>query len=184
MSDSPTGFTDVSISMDRAVSMAAGLFPIILLIGIAPYLVAWGWQPLWAGIRTVFTPWYFFPGLAVTIVVHEGLHGLGFLVFGRARPGAIHFGVDRATLSPYAGCRQPVSAAAYRGAVVLPALLLGALPLGAGWVTGTGWLAVLGTLQLTAAAGDLVALWAFREVAGSARVLDHPERVGCRVLDG
>ena len=29
---------------------------------------------------------------------------------------------------------------------------------------------------------DFAALWAMRRVSGDARVLDHPERVGCRVV--
>ncbi|MEX2571244.1 MAG: DUF3267 domain-containing protein [Gemmatimonadota bacterium] len=175
---------DVSISMDRAVFQGALLFPIILLTGLAPLVALWGWATVAGGFRTVFTPWYFFPGLVATVIVHEGLHAIGFIAFGRVGAAGLHFGVDRSTLSPYAGCRTPMRARAYRGAVLLPAVVLGVVPLVWGWVLGVGWLGVLGTLQLCAAAGDLVAYWAFRAVPGGRLVLDHPERVGCRVLDG
>ena len=38
------------------------------------------------------------------------------------------------------------------------------------------------TLMLLAAGGDTAVLWAVRRVPGSAQVLDHPAKVGCRVL--
>jgi hypothetical protein len=176
--------TDVSIPMERAVRLASALIPVIAMVGLVPLAALWGPAELGRGLRTVFTLWYLVPGFAVTIVVHEGLHALGFLLFGRVPRGTIHFGVDRATLSPFAGCRVPMSSRAYRAAVLLPALVLGLGTLVPGWILGIGWLAVLGTLQLIAAGGDLVAWWAIRAVPATAHVLDHPERVGCQILDG
>jgi hypothetical protein len=38
--------------------------------------------------------------------------------------------------------------------------------------------------MLVFAGGDLIVVWTIRGVPGRARVLDHPSRVGCRVLDG
>jgi hypothetical protein len=175
---------DVSIPLERAGRLAARLLPVVALVGLAPLAALWGLAEVGRGFRTVFTLWYFIPGLAATIILHEGLHAAGFLMFGRVPHGTVHFGVDRATLSPYAGCRVPMSARAYRAAVLLPALVLGLGTLIPGWILGVGWLAVLGTLQLITAGGDLVAYWAIRDIPAGARVLDHPERVGCQILDG
>ncbi|MEX2583453.1 MAG: DUF3267 domain-containing protein [Gemmatimonadota bacterium] len=170
--------------MEEAARLAAAISIPIAAAGLLPHLGFWGWESLWQGIRTVFTLWYFIPGLVLTVVLHEGLHALGFRLFGRAPVDSIHFGIDRQTFSPYAGCQAPMSARAYRLALLLPALLLGLLPLVAGWITATGWMTVLGTLQLLGAAGDFVTYRAFDSVPATARVLDHPDRVGCRVIDG
>jgi hypothetical protein len=41
---------------------------------------------------------------------------------------------------------------------------------------------IWGAFMLLCAGGDFAALWAMRAVPGHARVLDHSERVGCRVV--
>ena len=64
----------------------------------------------------------------------------------------------------------------------VPALALGVLPVAVGMAIGHGFLLVWGAFMLHAATGDLIVLWTIRSVPGRARVLDHPERVGCRVL--
>lgn len=179
----PQAGRDVSIPMERAATLAIVLLPVIVLPILLPFWLLWGWDALKEGLITAFTPWIFLPAFLVSILVHEGLHALGFLLFGRAPREALHFGIDRATFSPFAGCRAPVSARAYRTAVILPALALGALPAVIGIAAGNGFLTVWGAFMLHAAAGDLIVLWTIREVPGSAPVLDHPERVGCRVLD-
>jgi hypothetical protein len=174
--------TDASVSLDEAIRRGSALLPLILAVGLAPFLLLHGWAELRSGFLTAFKPWYFLPGLALTVVAHEGLHAAGFLLFGRVPRSTVHFGVDRATLSPFAGCRQPMRVRAYRAAVLLPAVVLGGGTLIPAWVQGIGWLAIFGTLQLLAAGGDLVAYHAIRRLPGDTRVLDHPERVGCQVI--
>ena len=187
MSDAPPPDTppgrDVSISMERAATLAVALLPPLVAPILLPFWLLRGWDALKEGLLTAVTPWILVPALLLSILLHEGLHALGFLLFGRAPRHAVHFGIHRATLSPFAGCRAPISARAYRAAVILPALALGVLPAAVGLATGDGFLAVWGAFMLHAAAGDLIVLWTIREVPGSAPVLDHPERVGCRVLD-
>jgi hypothetical protein len=179
----PARGRDVSISLERANVLGAALLPAIVLLTLGPFAAVWGWAALRAGLGTVFSLWLI-PALVLVVVVHEGLHLLGFLLLARAPGRALHFGIDRETLSPYAGCREPVSARAYRLAALLPALLMGLLPFALAMAWGTGWLAVWGALMLVFAGGDLAAVWAIRGVPGRARVLDHPSRVGCLVLDG
>jgi len=158
--------------------------PLILAGGLLPHGVFWGWGSVGRGFLTVFHPFHFIPGVLATVVLHEGLHALGFLLFGRVPMSALHFGFDRVTWSPYAGSRMPMTARSYRGALLLPLVVLGFLPLAWGWFSGVGWMTVLGTLQLLAASGDLVTYRAIRGVPGAVRVADHPQRVGCLVADG
>lgn len=174
---------DVSIPMERAATLALVLLPVIVVPVLLPFGLLHGWDALWDGVVSAFTPWVFLPVLVASVLVHEALHALGFLLFGGAPRTALHFGIDRSTFSPFAGCRVPVSARADRAAVILPGLALGALPAAAGLALGNGFLAVWGAFMLHAAAGDLIVLWTVRAVPGDAPVLDHPHRVGCRVLD-
>jgi hypothetical protein len=115
--------------------------------------------------------------------VHEALHALGFVVFGRATKGAIRFGFHWKALALYAHSDQPMSASAYRKSIVLPVVALGIVPCGMGLLFGMGGLYAYGVLMAVAASGDLLILWVIRRVPGSAFVLDHPARPGCYVLD-
>lgn len=174
---------DVSISMERANSVALLLLPVFTIALLAPFVGVWGWGALKEGGADVFRLWVFVPGFLAAIVVHEGLHALGFLLFGRAPPDSVHFGVHRPTMSPFAGCHVPLTVRAYRGAVALPALVLGAAPWIWGMTTGAGWGVVGATVMTIAAAGDIMVLWIVRGLPGNARVMDHPERVGCRIIE-
>lgn len=175
----PPGAVDVSVSLERANVVGAVIFVAALLLVLLPFALVWGWPATRAGFGTALATWWFLPGAVLLIVAHEALHGVGFRLLGRAPREALHYGVDRSTLTPFAGCRVPLSAAAYRGAVILPALVLGVAPAAWGMATGTGWVAVVGALMLGAAGGDLLILWVIRHVPGTARVLDHPTRAGC-----
>ncbi len=170
---------DATISMVRANVLALLAFP-AALVPVGLHAVLWGPDSMVEGAKALF-PWWFFPLFVVSIVTHEALHGLGFLLGGAPR-SSLRFGIDRKTLSPFAGCGAPLSARSYRVAVLLPAVLLGALPLAAGLALGSGTASVWGAFMLFAAGGDFAAVWAMRSVPPGARVLDHPGRVGCKVV--
>ena len=171
---------DASISFEQANVLALVLFlPMLALVGL--HAVLWGPRSLVEGFKVIF-PWLFFPLFVVSIVVHEALHAVGFIAAGRVPRSAVRFGLDRKTLSPFAGCRVPLRAGAYRVSVLLPALVLGVVPTVAGLAAGVAWLTLWGAFMLLAAGGDFAVVWAMRGVPNAARVLDHPERVGCRVV--
>jgi hypothetical protein len=112
--------------------------------------------------------------------VHELLHAAGFLLFGRAPRTQVRIGFQRRTLTPFASCSTPVTASAYRAAGLLPALVLGGLPLLAAWATGSAGLLLWAWVMLALAGGDVAAVWAMRSVPGDAMVVDDPALVGCR----
>lgn len=173
------GPDDTSISFEKANVIALVFLPAALL-PVAAHGAIWGMASLGKGFGDVFSL-LFFPALLVSIVIHELLHAAGFLLGGAPR-AALRFGIDRKTLSPFAGCTAPLKARAYRFAIVLPALVLGVLPVAYGLATGAAWATMWGAFMLLCAGGDFAALWAMRAVPAGARVLDHPERVGCRVV--
>jgi putative zincin peptidase len=173
--------SDATISFEAANVIALLYLPLAAAPVVA-HAALWGGASLGEGLRDLF-PWAFLPAFAASVVAHEALHAAGFLLLGRAPRRAIRFGLDRATLSPFAGCRVPLRAGAYRAAVLLPALVLGVGPAAWGLWKGAGWATLWGAFMLLCAGGDFAVLWAMRRVPARARVLDHPERVGCRVVE-
>lgn len=170
---------DASMSVLRANLLALAWIPLSGALAIIPFALLHGTARLNAALPTNLP-------LVVTlllggILAHELLHAAGFRLFGRAPRSAVRIGFQRRTLTPFASCSAPVTAGAYRAAALLPALVLGALPLVVGWVTASGALVFWGWLMLALAGGDLAAVWAIRSVPGGAAVLDHPSRVGCRL---
>lgn len=172
---------DRSISLERANTLVLALIPPIAVVVFAPLLLAGGADVVAQGWRDLARPLLFIPALLLVIVVHEGLHALGFLLGGAPRE-SIHFGIHRPTLSPYAGCRLPLETARYRLAVALPALVLGVLPWLAGIALGIGGLVVFAFWMLLFAGGDLLILWLLRDLPPHVLVLDHPTRAGCTIV--
>ncbi|PSQ70106.1 MAG: hypothetical protein BRD26_05270 [Bacteroidetes bacterium QH_1_64_81] len=117
------------------------------------------------------------------VVLHEGLHGLGH-VRGEATWDDVRFGMHWKALTPFAQCMVPTRARAYRIALALPGLVLGAVPLALGVSTGIWLVTFFGFLMLVAAAGDVLILWVLRGVPPRAWVQDHPRQVGCLVVAG
>ena len=118
----------------------------------------------------------------LSTIVHELLHAVGFRWAGGVPFDRIKFGFSWLGLAPFAHCRDPLRAAAYRHAVLLPGLMLGVLPGLLGVALQRPLLVMWATLMLLAAGGDTAVLWAARKVPGNALVLDHPDKVGCQVL--
>ena len=172
-----------TMSVARANVLALIWLPISGVAAATPYAVLWGGGRL-AGLAAALPPLPL--GLALMaagILIHELLHAAGFLLFGRAQRDQVRIGFQRRTLTPFASCRAPVTAAAYRASALLPAAVLGGIPLLAAWITGSAALLLFGWVMLALAGGDVAAVWAMRAVPGPTLVLDHPELVGCRSVE-
>jgi hypothetical protein len=156
------------------------MIPLIALI-VLPFSLLHGW--LAAAESLAWLGGHFLPFVVIfvaSVILHEGLHALGWLVFGGVPWSQIRFGINTAT--PYAHTSAAMQARAYRLSAALPGLVLGAVPGVVSWITGSGLLMGYGALMLSAAAGDAVILWLIRDVGAGQRVQDHPSEAGCRVL--
>jgi hypothetical protein len=168
---------DVVFTIEQIQKPLLWMTAISTIIILAVYEWTWGigywedWKPY---------VWLFVLYFAM-IVVHELLHALGFLVFGKVSLSHIHIGVNWKALMPYAHCKTPISISAYRGALILPIVITGIIPFFIGLFIGNGFLTVLGTLHTQAGFGDVFILWALRTYASNTIVKDHPEKIGCEV---
>lgn len=173
---------DGTMPVVRANLLALAWLPVSALVVLGPFILLHGTRHLAAS-----PPWL--PPLPVGIallaagvLVHELLHAAGFLLVGRAPRPTVRIGFQRRTLTPFASCRAPVTASAYRAAALLPAAALGGLPALIAWATGWSTPLLWGWLMLALAGGDFAAVWAMRAVPGGAMVVDHERLVGCRVV--
>lgn len=174
---------EVDASEVESVAMPMARAQIVSLLLIFPFVIV-----------TVVPHWYLwripdenpFPvsllgAFVASIVVHEGLHGLGYY-WGGADWSEIEFGFNWSGLAPYAHCSVPLRANSYRLAIALPGLALGLPPLLAGLGLGSWWLTLYAFLMLVAAAGDTLLLWIMRGVPDTAWIQDHPSQMGGLVL--
>lgn len=174
---------EATVSMLHANLMAFVMLPLAFLLFWLPYQVIWKIWPFAAFLDTSFGGMLtIILVLALSLIVHELLHAVGFWLVGGVPLNRIKFGFSWQGFAPYAHCREPLQTTAYRISVVLPGLLLGVLPGLFGMAFQQPLLVMWATLMLLAAGGDAAVLWAVCQVPSTARVLDHPKKVGCQVL--
>jgi ABC-type tungstate transport system substrate-binding protein len=80
-------------------------------------------------------------------------------------------------------CAVPVTIGNYRWGTALPGIILGIIPFALALILQNGWLLGFGLLFTLAAGGDFLILWLLRNVESEALVQDHPELIGCRVIN-
>ena len=178
---SPT--EDRSISLGRANLLALAIsIPVAAVLWVAYSMLQSG-RPLSAPLMSP-------PGLAsllaaivIAVPLHEAIHALAWAVCGRVALRRVKFGMATRTLNPYAHLLDPIPARAYRWGTAMPGLILGLLPCLAALAAGSAWWMLFGLTLTLAAGGDLLVLWLLRGVDPRSRVLDHPSRAGCLVME-
>lgn len=184
-----TAGPSAAVDYEATISMTGANFTAFLMLPLAfglfwgPFYWVWGLWPFVAFFELSFSGTLtLLLVFALSILVHELLHAVGFWLVGGAPLRQIHFGFNWAGLAPFAHCPVPLRASAYRLTVLLPGLVLGIIPGLLGVAMRLPLLVMWSTLMLLAAGGDAAVLWAVRQVPGSRWVQDHPSKPGCRVL--
>ena len=187
---------EVSLPMEQVYRIALILLPVIFLLYTLPFLIIW-FKPFIESLsrfkRSVFSAGGFLVlrpylvkgtiGILSGIVLHELLHGLGWVPFTKRKFRSLSFGFMVPEMAPYAHCKEPLPVYGYRIGILLPVFVLGFLPALKGIVTGSfSWLCY-GILFTWAASGDLIMFWHIRKLKSNARVMDHPEKLGCIILE-
>ncbi len=176
--------SDLSVSMLQAtwMSLLFALPPIILFLAI--YISRWGMASIARGFEALAQNMpAFLIAFVLGVVLHEAVHGLGWLVLGQKPLSAVHFGFQWKTLTPYAHLAEPIDIRAYRWSALLPAIFIGAAPTIASLLAGSPLMLFFGLAFILGAGGDLFILWLIRGVASGRQVMDHPTRAGCFVLE-
>ena len=176
--------SDLSVSMILAawMSLLFALPPMILFLSF--YISIWGMRSIARGFDALAQHMLaFLIAFVFGIVLHEAVHGLGWLVLGQKPLSAVHFGFQWKTLTPYAHLTEPIDIHAYRWSAVLPAIFIGVIPTIAGILAGSPLMLFFGLAFILGAGGDLFILWLIRGVSSGKQVIDHPTRPGCFVLE-
>jgi len=95
----------------------------------------------------------------------------------------LKIGIQIKSLSPYAHCKKPLSATAYRISAFLPGLLLGIFPGIISLISGNSYIFILAMIFTVAAGGDFLLIWMLRKIPAGCKVQDHPEKAGCIILE-
>lgn len=147
------------------------------------YSLIWGWEKTVSDFLIIYNHYgTAFLLLVAGIFAHELLHGLTWMVIANLDWNDIKYGFKLTAFAPYAHCRKPITAKAYRWGILNPGLILGLLPFIGSLILGNAWLLVFGFIFIIAAGGDFLMYWIIRDIPKDRLVEDHPERVGCKVV--
>jgi Putative zincin peptidase len=123
-------------------------------------------------------------GILAGTYLHELIHMTSFRRIGKASKAGVGIGVHWKVLTPYAWCKEPISAAAYRWVAVLPGIVLGVIPFVVSLLVSEAWLAAWGVFFTLAASGDFLVLWLIRDLERATWIIDHTSRCGCAIVEG
>lgn len=176
--------SDYTLSFARANLCALLLAVPVCAIYILLYSLFYGWNQLGIDLQSLFgNPLIFLLVFAAGIAVHEGIHAISWARLDNIPWKHIHFGFQWSTVTPYVHCNVPVRVNNYCWGTALPGIILGIAPYLLALVLQDGWLLGFGLIFTLAAGGDFLILWLLRNVDSSALVQDHPELIGCIVIN-
>lgn len=171
---------DLTMSTMKAQLYGAYAFCLGAPVMVWPYYLIWGFHKpshslLLASVVSGVV-------MIVGILAHELIHGLTAVWYGRVRWRDTKFGMQWKSLTPYFHSTVPLKARTYRVVVLMPLIILGAIPYLVALMGGSLWLLVFSVFFTLAAAGDLMILWLMYSLSPDELVQDHPTKVGLLVV--
>jgi hypothetical protein len=174
---------DVSAPIEKVVTEITLYGLALLLVPLLPYIMIYGFGRFSSEMRSVGAWGLFLLLTVVFTLAHEAFHVIGWKTWGDLPWSAFTFGVKWEALAPYAHAKQPMRADAYRMGTLLPGVMTGLVPYVMALATGNALMTIVSATMISGAVGDLYVLWMMRGISPSAQVIDHPENVGCIVVD-
>ncbi len=128
---------------------------------------------------------FFLLVFALSIVIHELLHGLIWSIFAKNKFKSITFGILWKTLNPYCSCKEALNKKGYMVGVLMPLIILGIIPSLIAIFIHNGWLFIYSLSMIMGAGGDiLIALLIFKtKVNKDALFFDHPTKGGLIIFE-
>ncbi|HUP88677.1 MAG TPA: DUF3267 domain-containing protein [Longimicrobiales bacterium] len=182
-SELPQQRTDFTMSAGHAYTWGTLLYILIWLVLVAPHVLLSGKELFETGVAAFeYNGWILLGLFVASVVIHELLHGVGFHYFGGVPWSEVRYGFNWRYLVPYASTTRPMTAKGYRWAALLPLIVTGLVPAAVGTALGDSRLVSFAAFMAGAAAGDVLVVWAIREIPPTALVRDSSSRVGCEVV--
>ncbi|MDE3001199.1 MAG: DUF3267 domain-containing protein [Gemmatimonadota bacterium] len=168
----------------RASALAMFLLSLAMFfVAVNLVLVADGYSSGWnIDFQTAdFDLWLFLGSLVLLVFVHEALHALAALLWGKASFSSIRFGHNLKWLVAYCHCSSPMRMGAFRRLLLLP--LAVTVPVAGLFLLLYPSLStlLLFCLSFSACAGDVLIEFKVQNFPADLWVQDHPSEVGCYV---
>ncbi|MEO0564664.1 MAG: DUF3267 domain-containing protein [Chloroflexota bacterium] len=176
----PPASGDYSVPIEEVVGKVTLWGLLLMFVPLVPYIALYGFGSLFGEFRPL-------AALALIVVftlAHEGFHVFGWKYWGNLPWSKFEFGFKWEALAPYAHATAPMQASAYKLGTALPGVMTGLLPYGIALALGDPTMTLVGAVMISGAVGDLYVLWLLRDVPPDAYLKDHPENVGCILVDG
>jgi hypothetical protein len=180
------------INTQREITMGAGeanlkaiilAVPIVLLF-ITPYFIIWGEN---VNLSLLSMPGYktlkILTYLIIGAILHEFIHGVFWAIYLKNGFRSIRFGIMWKYLTPYCHSKEPMKLKHYRLGAIMPCIILGIIPAAISLFLGDIGLLAFGVFFTVAAGGDILMIWLLREKNKNILVQDHPDKIGCILLN-
>ena len=176
---------EISIESSKAILISLLLAFTLVPISFWIFYELWGNSINFVGELLIIKSNLIWSLLAVLlgVVFHELLHAFAYLVLTKGDYNNISFGLIWNSLSPYCHYSAAILVWKYRVSVLLPGMVIGLIPLVIACFIGSFPLYVFGILFTLGAAGDFTILWKIRKLKSKALIQDHPDKVGCIVIE-
>jgi hypothetical protein len=133
-------------------------------------------------ISLVFPVWIKVVSIILAIVVHELIHGILFALYASHGFRSVTFGFNMKIGAFYCHCKEAIRVKHYRRAGIAPLIILGLIPLAAGYITGVSWFKTFGLLLTIGGFGDLLVFIKLIKIDRNLLILDHPDKLGFIII--
>ena len=120
--------------------------------------------------------------IALSYVLHEALHGLAAMMWGKIPIQSLHFGFNRRFVALYCHADRPMPVSAYRMFAILPMIVITPVAGLILWWDPATWSVLLFSVVFCGCAGDVLVFFRLRGVESDKWIQDHPSEVGLYVL--
>lgn len=123
----------------------------------------------------------YFAVIFVLMIVHELIHGVTRALFAKSGWKAVSFGFVAKYLTPYCTCSEPLTKVGYITGALMPAIILGIIPIIVSIAIGNATLFGISFLMILAGGGDIhtsLKLMTFKTNGKKSIYIDHPYLVG------
>jgi hypothetical protein len=164
------------------------LIPLLIIFGLPYYLFWHSTMDLKSNLDSLFLRniafggFYVLGALILGIIIHELIHGVTWAYYDRNGFRSIKIGVLWQYLTPYCHCKEPLTVRQYFIGAMMPAVIMGLIPMVVAIIIGHFGLLVFGMVFTMAAAGDFLIINLIRKEKKDDLVLDHPSEAGCYIF--
>jgi len=162
---------------NRIVNIYGGLFGFAtLVIFITCFFLVVPVTPKEASLS--INLWGLILAIIFGIICHEAIHAIVFVRYAKEGFKSIKFGVLWKALAPYCHCIEYIPVKNYRLVLLMPAVVLGAIPIIISYVIGNFTVLIWGSIMFGGGVGDFFVFWMLRKFDKNDMVLDHPDKIG------